>query len=61
MADRYALYCSLSESNGRLVSELRELVARHIGGERPWRLPRGERPDPAGADGATPKLGQTSP
>jgi|GEM_PF-4612300 len=40
MADRYALYCLLSEEDGSLIAELRELVARHLDREQPWRVRR---------------------
>jgi hypothetical protein len=50
MADRYALYCALSEDDGALASELRELVVRHMRRERPWSVRRDERRDRVGGD-----------
>jgi hypothetical protein len=37
MTDRYALYCALTGKDDRLVSELKEVLTRHLGGDRPWR------------------------
>lgn len=38
MADRYALYCLLKEEDGPLITELRELVTRHLRRKRPWQM-----------------------
>ena len=37
MTDRYALYCALTADDDRLVSELKEVLMRHLGRERPWK------------------------
>jgi hypothetical protein len=50
MADRYALYCAVKDEDTPLVSELRELVARHVSRPRPWNTPREGRPDKAVPD-----------
>jgi hypothetical protein len=53
MADRYALYCALKDKDGRLMSELREIVSRQVNDERPWavehqRPAAGHKPDVGG-------------
>lgn len=62
MTDRYALYCALTADDNRLVSELREVVTRHLDRGRPWtRRRRDERGAAAESASGKSRTGSAGP